>query len=288
VERPDTQNTNHWDWLDGLDSIWRARYLVAAATLLAGMLTAAVMLVAPRSYLAVVTLRVGKVMDHLLVDPTHVASEINSESIGVRLRNAAITGRTPEDLGNAVSARVGAQIPGPTTLASPFVAVEARGRTGEEAKRLSMAVAQIVIDEHRPRYDTAMKRVGEYREQLQSQVVAIRGEIAEIESAVRTFRTSPTVGPPAVLLMRAQLEEKETQLLAFLREQRDLDINVTVNSEMTRVLAEPSVLAARTRPRRTMTTVAGAATGGVLAVFWALALDARRRRRSAAAASEPR
>jgi uncharacterized protein involved in exopolysaccharide biosynthesis len=96
------------------------------------------------------------------------------------------------------------------------------------------------------------------------------------------------VAAPAILLMRAQLEEKQTQLLGFLREQRDLDLNLTVHSEMTRVLAEPGVPRSRIRPRRTITTVGGAATGGLLAVFWAVAWDARRRREGAGTAAAAR
>ena len=54
MERSETQdNADAWDWFDGLVSIWRARYVIIGATALAGLLTAAVMLVTPRSYQAV-------------------------------------------------------------------------------------------------------------------------------------------------------------------------------------------------------------------------------------------
>jgi uncharacterized protein involved in exopolysaccharide biosynthesis len=289
VERSDTQDSsNSWDWFDGLESIWRARYVIVGATLLAGLLTAAVMLVTPRSYQAVAALRVGKVMDRVLVDPLHVAFAINSDSIGGRLRQAGVTDRSAEQLADAVSAIVDSQVIGNATVTSLVVSVEARGRTVEEAKRLALAASQVIIDEHRPRYDASMKRVGEFREQLESQVAAIRGEITEVEAAVRSFRSNPSVAAPAILLMRAQLEEKQTQLLGFLREQRDLDLNLTVNSEMTRVLAEPAVPRSRIRPRRTITTLGGAAMGGLLAVFWAVAWDARRRRQNAATAATAR
>ena len=227
-------------------------------------------------------------MDRVLVDPLHVAFAVNSDSIGGRLRQAGVTDRSAEQLAEAVSATVDSQVVGATTVTSLIVSVEARGRTVEEAKRLALAVSQVIIDEHRPRYDASMKRVGEFREQLQSQVAAIRSEITEVEAAVRSFRSNPSVAAPAILLMRAQLEEKQTQLLGFLREQRDLDLNLTVNSEMTQVLAEPAVPRSRIRPRRTVTTLGGAAMGGLLAVFWAVAWDARRRREIAGTAAAAR
>jgi uncharacterized protein involved in exopolysaccharide biosynthesis len=289
VERPEAQDgTYQWDWFDGVSSIWRTRYVIVGATILAGLLTAAVVLVVPRSYQAVATIRIGKVMDRVLVDPLHVGFAINSDSIGGRLRQAGVTDRTPEELAEAVSAVVETQVMGSATVTSPIVSIVASGRTAEAAKRLSLAVAQIIIDEHQPRYNASMKRVGEFREQLQSQVAAIREEIADVEAALRAFRGNPSVAAPAILLMRAQLEEKQTQLLTFMREQRDLDLNLTVNSEMTAVVAEPVIPRSRIRPRRTITTLGGAAAGGLLAVFWAVARDTRRRRESAGTATTAR
>jgi uncharacterized protein involved in exopolysaccharide biosynthesis len=279
VERSDAPDTtNTWDWLDGLGSLWRARYPIVGATMASGVLTAGVVLMMPRSYHAVATIRVGRVMDRVLADPLHVAVALNSDSIGGRLRQAGFTDRSPEKLAEAVSAGVGTLVVGTNTVASPIVSIDAAAPTVDGAKRLALGVAQIVVDEHTKRYAASVERLSVFREQLQAQVTSITAEIADVEAGLKAFRANPTVAAPAILLMRAQLEEKQTQLLGFLREQRDFDLNLTVNSEKTTIMADPLVPPSRIRPRRTMTTLAGAASGGLLAVFWAVARDARRRR----------
>jgi hypothetical protein len=278
VDHQDTHGSGQeWNWLDGLDVLWRSRYMVIAAALGAGVLTAVVVLLIPRTYGAVATLKVGRVMDRLIVDPLGVSVEIGDSSMGSRLAKAGFTGRTPEQLARDVGAAVRAQVVGNTTSPSQFITVTANGDSPESAKRLVLAAAQVIVDDHRKRFDVWMARLGVFREQIDRQIAAARSDIAEIDAALKDFRTRPTVSAPAVLLMRAQLEEKQSQLLGFLREQRDLDVNLTVQSERTVVVADPLVPKDRMRPRRTITTLAGAVSGFVLAVLWAVASDARRR-----------
>jgi uncharacterized protein involved in exopolysaccharide biosynthesis len=266
-----------WAWLDGIEAIWRARYLVIAAALGAGVLTAVVVLLIPRTYVAVATLKVGKVTDRLIADPLGVSVEIGDISIGSRLAKAGFTDRTPEEFARDVAAAVRVQVIGNTTTPSQFVTVTANGDSPESAKRLVLAAAQVIVDDHQKRFDAWMTRLGVFREQIDRQIAAARSDIAEIDAALKDFRTKPTVSAPAVLLMRAQLEEKQSQLLGFLRELRDLDVNLTVQSERTVVVADPLVPKDRMRPRRTITTLAGAVSGFVLAVLWAVGSDARRR-----------
>jgi uncharacterized protein involved in exopolysaccharide biosynthesis len=156
--------------------------------------------------------------------------------------------------------------------------VVAEGDSGDAAKRLALAVAQLIVDDHQRRFDASMERLRVFRSQIDRQIAEVRAEVAEIDAALKTFRSKPTVDAPAILLMRAQLEEKQTQLLDFLREERDLDLNLTIHSERTVVVADPLLPKERLRPRRTITTLAASASGGLLAVFWALVLDGRRRR----------
>ncbi len=278
MDRQDAHGSGQeWNWLDGLDVLWRARYMVIAAALGAGVLTAVIVLLIPRTYGAAATIHVGKVMDRLIADPLNVAVEIGDGSTGSRLARAGFSDQTPEDLAQAVSAAVRVQAVGPATTPSPFITVMAEGDSPDYAKRLARVAAQLIVDDHNAKFDAWMARLGVFREQIDRQIAAARSDIAEIDTALKDFRTRPTVSAPAVLLMRAQLEEKQTQLLNFMREQRDLDLNLTVHSERTVMVAEPLLPRDRMRPRRTVTTLAGAVSGFVLAVLWAVANDARRR-----------
>lgn len=63
-----TKATDDWTCLDGVHAIWQYRYWILAATVLAGLATAAAMLVLPRTYEAITTVRIGRVMDKLLDD----------------------------------------------------------------------------------------------------------------------------------------------------------------------------------------------------------------------------
>lgn len=272
MERPDTtRERDEWDWQDALDSVWRRRFRILVATLASGALTAAVVVLLPRTYGAVTTIRVGRVVDKLLAEPANVAAAINSQSIGGRLRRAGFPDRRPEELADAVAAAVGTLPPGGAENApTPFVTIVARGPSVDEARRLSAAVATLVVEEHLARYETIVARHRAYRDDLQRQITAILSEIGEIETALKAFRTNPPVSALGVLLMRAQLQEKQTQLLAFLREQRDVDIGLSANSEKTATVGDTVAPRSLIRPPRTVITLAGTTVGGLLAVFWAL------------------
>lgn len=270
--RPDDE----WSWMDGLFAIWRYRYQIVLATVATGILTAGVMMVIPRSYESVLTLKIGRVLDRPLDEPLQVATLINSPSIGSRLRAAGTTAFKAEVYDDLVAAEVASAPPG--MALPPLVTVLGRGTTVPEAKQLALSAAAIVIEEHNRRFDETLAWQRNYRRQLQAQIDAIRTDLADVEAGLRTFRMKPTVEAPAILLMRSQLEEKQSQLLAFERELRDVDISMTANSERTRMLGEPLVPLTRIKPRRTMTTIMATAAAGVLSVCLAVVWDARRRK----------
>jgi uncharacterized protein involved in exopolysaccharide biosynthesis len=279
-----------WEGRDLVYALLRRWWVVALVTLATGLTTAAVMVMMPRTYGAVVTLRIGHVGDRRLFDSPEVATQATSYDVGARLAAAGLyPASSPESVASMLTAAPGSGIPGvdtapptPTAVQTGYVTVRAQCGSPDEAKRLAKAVAGLLLREHQRRFEDTARYQRAYRDRLQAQIDAARADAAKLDEGLRG---APQGGNSAALLIGVRREEKLVQIQALDRELRDLDILLSVNSETTTSVGEPVVLMKLTTPRRTVTTLAGAILGGLLGIFWVLLTNTPRRPAAVTAAS---
>ena len=156
-----------------------------------------------------------------------------------------------------------------------LVNIAARANAPERAVDLAETAAELVVQAHKPLFDDLMGQHRRYEEKLDKQVQVIQKELGELEGAIKSNRTSPQVNAPAVILMQAQLEQKQSQLLGFIRELRDVRIHNTSSaySEGTRVVLPPVLPEHHTNPRVKLNTLIAGIIGFMSTLMLAFLLE---------------
>ncbi len=250
---------DEWNWSNGIDAIWRGRYRILLVTALAAILTGAVVMAIPRSYEAAVVVRIGRVMGDPLEDAARLAAR-SDENRGVMVRPAGVSGDGAV-FGSADQAR-------PLTIR-----ITARDADRGQAIRTAAETAAAIVAEHESRYRQLLERHTRYRDELARQIATLQLEVGRVEaspSGAREGRSSDASGPAVARAV------KQRALIEYLREFHKTDVALA-STEQTRVIGEAAVPPSGVRPRRAMTVLAGAASGMLLAIFWAVASDSRHR-----------
>lgn len=277
METSEVQDGYTWQEL-GAAVLGRWR-LVLVNALVAGILAAGIVLLVPRTHVALLSLRVGKVATLLLDDPATVALWVRSDMFSATLARQ-LGEKEPDDFLGTVTAFAEHIDTGSQRIASSVITIRAKGKDPDEATRRARAALAMVSAEHDRRYRVLMDQNRQYADRLTAQIEIVRAELREVEAGLKEFRRNPTVAAPAVLLMRAQLEEKQTQLMGFIKELRDIELGLLGHSEPTRALGEPVTPRRLVSPRRTLTVAAVTMTAGFFTVAW-VALGAALRGRRA-------
>jgi hypothetical protein len=155
--------------LDGyIASIWRWKWLILVAVVLAGLVTA-YSESKPTTYTASALIQVGKVWKEPLEDLYTTSELINSEAFLAGL--ATKLGTTPERLRTVLHAET--ITAGPPKASRPIlVRISASAASFDESARLVQATSDEVISRHQQLYDQAMAPHLEHQRQLEAAVAA--------------------------------------------------------------------------------------------------------------------
>jgi uncharacterized protein involved in exopolysaccharide biosynthesis len=122
-----------------------------------------------------------------------------------------------------------------------LVRVRGRGKTPEESVAAVESACRLVIERHEKRFQSMLDPYRKYEGELGKQISEVQAEIEALDQLLKKSRTAPAVQAPAVILMQSQLEEKQTQLIEFQKELRDVRLknNSSVYTENTNLAAHP-------------------------------------------------
>ena len=134
-------------------AVWRAKWWILAAIVLAGLGTAGYRYRQPATYTAVALIRVGRVWKEPLDDPYSTAEFVNSHGfLDEVAHNLSIK---PGQLRRAIRASV--VTAGPPRATYPIlVHISASTDSNDQSVRLAEAVADEIIASHQSRFDLAM------------------------------------------------------------------------------------------------------------------------------------
>ena len=111
-----------------------------------------------------------------------------------------------------------------------------------------------------------------YEKGLESHVAVIKKELQQLDKIIKTQRTNPSVNAPAVILLQAQLEQKQTQLVGLIRELRDVRISNS-RSQNTRVVFPPAVPEDPANPKVVLIVSIAGITGLMVVLLLAFFLE---------------
>jgi uncharacterized protein involved in exopolysaccharide biosynthesis len=281
--------------LDYWNAIRRSWWLIVSGTVACALTAFVVSLVLTKTYVTTIDLIIGEVWNTPIEDPYRVAESVNSKPFLAKTKE-----KVPDlletvdemDARQMVSAQTVEGGTGPSGKKAILVKVTTKGRTPKQAVDLARGVADLIIQEYQSRYEQTLAQYKTYEKDLDSQIGALRRDIGDLELILKKQRESPSTSAPAVILLQAQLEQKQTQLLNFVRELRDVKINnfsETRTSE-TRVVLPPVLPERKSSPKTTVIVLVATALGFLFTlaiVFFIDYLDrAKRRRQLLAATSE--
>ncbi len=229
--------------IDYLRVIWKRRWLIVGGTLICMLAALVVSLLLPKVYETSLNLQIGRVWEKPIESPYRVTEIINSEPFLDKVRKKMGLDQTAHEMktGKVVVAESieGGKI---SDQGNPIlVSILTKARTPEKTVELVQTVADLVIQEHKPRFDELISEYVRYEKELKDQIQVIQKEIDELDVILKRQRTNPKVNAPAVILLQAQLEQKQSQLLEFVRELRDVRMNNTsrARTEKTQVILPP-------------------------------------------------
>jgi len=229
--------------IDYLRILWGRRWLIIVGVV--GLMVAAggVSLLIPEVYETTLQLRIGRVWETPIEDPYEVASVMNSDSFLNRLREAVGLDKSVHDMRRAKVIVAETLLGRTRDKHHILVNLAARGRSPKEAVELAQKAAKLIVDDHKVTFDEMMVENVRYEKDLERQINEVRSGIDKLNALLETHQKQSQVDAPAVILLQAQVEQKEIHLHTIAREARDIRIQNTskIHTEDT-LVANPPVL----------------------------------------------
>lgn len=226
-----------------INILWKRRRLIIGGVLICMLLAWPMSLLIPKVYETSLFLEVGQVWEKPLDDTYRVAEIINSEPFLDKIRERTHFPMTASEMRRhgIITARTVEGNKKAVMVIPSLVEIVSRDGAPEKTIDLAQAAADLLIQEHKNRFDALMKEYGNYESNLEEQSGKVQKEIEELDALLKRQRTNPQVNAPAVILLQAQLEQKQSQLLGYVRELRDVRISNRSNTrtENTRVIYPP-------------------------------------------------
>ncbi len=278
--------------IDYLRILWKRRWLFLGVTIGCMLAALVVSLLLPKKYESSLQLKIGRVWQVNLDDPYRMAAVINSEPFLDEVRQKLGLSRTAYEMKKRDAVVAQAIVPPASTTSvnkdTFLVNVVTRGDTPKQAVDLARAVSDLVVQEQTARFKELLSVHLLYEKNLESQTQIMDNEIHNLDATLKRLQTNPQVSAPAVILLQAQLEQKQSQLLGFIKELRDVHASNTsaTLTENTHVVLPPVLPRTPISPKIAF-NVAIAGVIGVLAalmmVFFLEYLDRVQHKEKAAA-----
>lgn len=258
------------DLIDYLGTIWRRKWLIVLGTFTCILVVGVVSWLLPPSYQTELILKIGKVStveyvmrEIMIEDPDNVKTRLMSKPFlfSIIERNQLQLEMKPKDL------KAKAEV------VSNMVKFSIQARSPEETVFLINSVAEDIIEQHRKKFSEAMNINILRQEELKKQVENTGEEIKELRNALTQIQRAPKVDAPAVILLEANLSEKERLLTELKGMYRRIQLaNSPINSENTKVYDPAIKPRSPVSPKKllnmTIAAVVGLMVTVMLAFFW--------------------
>ncbi len=230
-------------------------------------------------------LRIGQIA-HLSVQVGQADQIASLERSLIETREAVIETITDQRLLEEVRAKIVPEVPierftkrvmvdrkaNPPTQVSAHVRYTVRGDTPAQAAAVADAIAESIIQRHAKVYQQGLAVKQGYEEELKGKIDVLSKEIQELRRAFDAMRTSRRVDAAALVLLQANLEDRERSLLGLKRELRDVQLSsLSPMLENTRVIAPEAMPTTPVKPKKIQNVLIGVAVsllGGTFLAFF--------------------
>lgn len=251
---------------DYLKVISKRKWLIIAGTLVCVFTAGIVSLLLPKVYEATLDLTIGKVWDSPIENPYVVSETITTEAFLVKVINK-LKLKSFQDLKGAVKASVFKE--------SNLIRLTVKADTPTKTVKIVNAIANLIIDSNKDKYDKAMIFYYQYEKNLTTQIANVNSNITKMRATFSHLEKDVRTNGVAAVLLQAQLEQRETQLVILMRELRDVRTKnySPIHSQMSSVENPTVEPTAPVAPRKKQIVVIAAVLGAFVFLFLAFFLE---------------
>jgi len=268
--------------IDYIRVVWRRRRLIVFSTIISIMLAGIVSFFMPPVYEVTAQLRIGRVWDKEIESHYLTKELVGSDGFLSRVIKRLNLPLTPYIMKKRKTISVEVLEGGGASQRFPLLLnIQIRTNDPQQALDISNAVSSILIEEHQGRYEEKLKEYRSYEEELKREVGRIEEQINDLERMIKKQSLSPSVNAPSVILLQAQLEQKNVQLLNLKKELKDTRLNnaSSIITEMTKLISPPILPKERISPKIELNMAIAGFLGFFLALTLALFLEHTRFRK---------
>ncbi len=259
--------------IDYLRVIWKRKGLIVGGTLLAAATALVVSLSMPKTYETSRTLKIGVLPGGIYKGKGIAGKDIESrEAVTDRLKDQRLLRRairelqlelTAKDMGNRISI---------DPKVNPHVRYEVQASDPRLATRIADWLAESIIAIHRVVFEKGMRITKAHEEKLEVMIANIAIEIGNMKSTLETIPKTPDIHAPAVMLLQANIEDRDRNLGDLRRELKDSRLS-RVGYENTFVIAADVSPQDPIRPKVKLNVALAGTLGLMMFTFLAFFLE---------------
>jgi len=264
---------NEVELIDYLKVIWKRKGLIVGGTLVAAAAALVVSLSMPKTYEVSRTLKIGKLAERIYEGTKSDEKLIeNREAVIGRLKDYRVLtvvmekihpGVTPQEMGALVSI---------STKTNPNVRYTVQTHDPQGATRIADLLAGYIIKVHKPIYERGLQIAKEYEAELLSTIRNSETEIQNRKKALKGIMETLEVDAPVLILLQANVEDREGNLTDLRRELKESRLSRLV-SENTSVIAADAPPKHAVKPRIKLNVVLAGTLGLMMFTFVAFFME---------------
>jgi uncharacterized protein involved in exopolysaccharide biosynthesis len=264
--------------------LWKRKATILIFTLICAVSAGIVSFFLPKTYQSELLLRIGNVgnvgnvgnpSSTTIENEAIVVELIKSKSFLFAVFNKYLKKTEGRDIAPKemnVKATFERDIRGGRSI--PLIRIQAEGKTPQETVDFVNAISHEIISRHKKKFDNAVSLLNRMEEDFNSQIVASEKQIEELRRIIANVEKNPKVDAPAVILLLANLNDRENLLTSLKQRLGNLKLAKSpLFTENTSVMDPPVIPEKPIKPRKVFNIAVGTLIGLMLGIFWALGVE---------------
>ena len=261
------------DLIDYLNVVWKRKYLIIGGTLVTAVAALVVSLAMPKTYEVSRTLKIGRLPGSissgrvtegkLIETQDDVIARLNDHRILRTAVEKIHPGLTSTEMNSLVS--IGRKT-------NPNVHYTVQANDPEVGRQIADQLAEYIIKVHRPIFDIGLQIAKSYEAELEANIRSLKTENRNLKRILEKKVKQPDFDTIAVVLLEANIGERERNLAAIRRELRMAYLS-RVGSANTSVIAADAPPKHAVKPRVKLNVVLAGTLGLMGFTFIAFFLE---------------
>ncbi len=279
----DSDSEDEIELIDLLRIIWSRRKFIVFTTLILIVIVGTIALTLPKKYETTMLIQMGRVWEKEIENPYLTREWMESDAFFLQIIKQLNLDPTVDQM--RANKHIQAEVveSGPSGKKVPLLlSIRIHNEVPQQTVHIAQAVANLVIEKHKSRFEERFHEYQLYEEGLSHDVAQIESTTRELEILIKKQQMAPVVNAPSVILLQSQLEQKNVQLLEFKRELKETRINNNskIMTENTRLISSPIIPTKPIGPRIVLFVSVAGVLGVFSALFFAFFLEYLKKARS--------